>query len=112
MKELLILASILLITSLFDGCGPSETAKTAPSPTPAPSNQMVVVGSTTLLPVAQKAVDAFKTRKQDPKITININGGGSQIGINARVDGISGIAMSSRELTGEAKEKIRETRHE
>src|SRR5215510_1905045 len=110
MKELLILASILLITSLFDGCGPSETAKTAPSPTPAPSNQMVIVGSTTLLPVAQKAVDAFKKRKLG--IKINITGGGSQTGINALVDGISDIAMSSRELKEEEKEKLRKKRME
>ena len=111
MKKLLILASIFMITALFDGCGPGETAK-APAPTPAPSNQMVIVGSTTLLPVAQKAVDAFKKRKQDPKININIQGGGSQTGINALVDGISDIAMSSRELKEEEKEKLRKKRTE
>src|SRR5262245_3317289 len=112
MKKLLVLASISMITALFGGCGPNEVAKTAPSPTPAPSNQMVIVGSTTLLPVAQKAVDAFKKRKQDPKITINLNGGGSQVGINALVDGLSDIAMSSRELKEEEKEKLRKKRME
>src|SRR5262245_33416342 len=112
MKKLLLLASISMITALFDGCGSNEVAKTASSPTPAPSNQMVIVGSTTLLPVAQKAVDAFKKRKQDPKITINLNGGGSQIGINALVDGLSDIAMSSRELKEEEKEKLRKKRIE
>jgi len=111
MKKLLVLALMSMIAALFDGCGSNEAAKTASSPTPAPSNQMVIVGSTTLLPVAQKAVDAFKKRKQE-KININITGGGSQTGINALVDGISDIAMSSRELKEEEKEKLRKKRVE
>jgi phosphate transport system substrate-binding protein len=66
---------------------------------------MVIVGSTTLLPVAQKAVEAFQKRK--PEIKINLTGGGSQIGINALVDGICDIAMSSRDLKEEEKVKLR-----
>jgi phosphate transport system substrate-binding protein len=107
MKKLLVMALISMITALFNGCGANKPVKTASSPTPAPSNQMVIVGSTTLLPVAQKAVDAFKKRKQDSKISINIQGGGSQIGINALVDELADIAMSSRELKEEEKEKLK-----
>jgi phosphate transport system substrate-binding protein len=107
MKKLLVMASISMITALFNGCGANEPVKTASAPTPAPSNRMVIVGSTTLLPVAQKSVDAFKKRKQDPKININIQGGGSQIGISALVDELADIAMSSRELKEEEKEKLK-----
>jgi len=110
MKKLLVLAFMSMIAALFDGRGSNEAAKTASSPAPAPSNQMVIVGSTTLLPVAQKAVEAFKKRKQG--VNINLTGGGSQIGINALVDGISDIAMSSRELKEEEKEKLRKKRVE
>jgi len=99
-----------MITALFYGCGPNEAAKTASTPTPTPTNQMVIVGSTTLLPVVEKAKEAFLKRK--PEIKINLNGGGSQIGINALVDGISDIAMSSRELKEEEKEKLRKKRME
>src|SRR5215468_9906425 len=105
MKKLLIFASISVVTALFDGCGSNGTAKMASTPTPALSNQMVIVGSTTLLPIAQKAVDVFSKRK--PEIKINLTGGGSQVGINALVDGISDIAMSSRDLKEEEKEKLR-----
>src|SRR5215471_11692288 len=105
MKKLLIFASISVVTALFDGCGSNGTAKMASTPTPAQSNQMMIVGSTTLLPVAEKAVDAFKKRK--PEIKINLTGGGSQVGINALADGISDIAMSSRDLKEEEKEKMR-----
>jgi phosphate transport system substrate-binding protein len=105
MKKSLVLTLICMITSLLDGCGANEAVKTAPAPTPAPSDHMVIVGSTTLLPVAQKAVEAFQKRK--PGIKINLQGGGSQIGINALVDGICDIAMSSRDLKEEEKEKLR-----
>jgi len=105
MKKSLVLTSIFLIAALLNGCGANEAAKTAPAPTPAPSDHMVIVGSTTLFPVAQKAVDAFQKRK--PGIKINLQGGGSQIGINALVDGICDIAMSSRDLKEEEKEKLR-----
>lgn len=110
MKKLLVLTSISMITALLNGCGSSEVAKTASTPTPAPSNQMMIVGSTTLLPVAQKAVEAFQKRK--PGIKITLTGGGSQIGINSLVDGLSDIAMSSREMKEEEKEKLRKKRAE
>jgi phosphate transport system substrate-binding protein len=105
MKKLLVLISIFMLAALLNGCGANDTAKTAPAPTPAPSDHMVIVGSTTLLPVAQKAVEAFHKRK--PGFKINLQGGGSQIGINALVDGICDIAMSSRDLKEEEKEKLR-----
>ncbi|MCI0662397.1 MAG: substrate-binding domain-containing protein, partial [Acidobacteria bacterium] len=110
MKKTLILTAISMITALLNGCGANEAAKTASAPTPAPSNQMVIVGSTTLLPIAEKAVDAFQKRK--PGIKITLTGGGSQIGINALVDGLSDIAMSSRELKQEEKEKLQKKRTE
>lgn len=104
MKKMLVSTSILMIAAVLNGCGANEAAKTASAPTPARSNHMVIVGSTTLLPVAQKAVEAFQKRK--PEIKINLTGGGSQIGINALVDGICDIAMSSRDLKEEEKEKL------
>src|SRR5262245_55733480 len=110
MKKLLVLTSIFTIAALLNGCGANEAAKNASAPAPAPSNLMVIVGSTTLLPVAQKAVEAFQKRK--PEIKINLTGGGSQIGINALVDGICDIAMSSRNLNAEEKEKLSKKRAE
>jgi phosphate transport system substrate-binding protein len=104
MKKLLVLTPIFTIAALLNGCGAHEAAKTASAPTPASSNRMVIVGSTTLLPVAQKAVEAFQKRK--PEIKINLTGEGSQIGINALVDGICDIAMSSRDLKEEEKGRL------
>src|SRR5262245_16719693 len=103
MKKLLVLTSMFMIAALLIGCGAKEAAKTASAPTPAPSDHMVIVGSTTLLPVAQKAVEAFRKRK--PGIKINLTAPGSQIGINALVDGICDIAMSFRNFIEEEKNK-------
>src|SRR5262245_8793178 len=98
------LLAACLIVALLNGCG-GEAAKTASAPTPASSNQMAIVGSTTLLPVAQKAVEAFQRRNPDSKIILT--GGGSLAGINALVDGIADIAMSSREMKEEEKVRLR-----
>src|SRR5262249_33459502 len=78
--------------------------KTAATATPVPSNKLAITGSTTLLPVAQKAVEAFKQLK--PEITISLNGGGSQAGINGLKDGYADIGMSSREVKPEKKVKF------
>jgi phosphate transport system substrate-binding protein len=83
-------------------------AKSAPTPTPAPSNKLAIYGSTTLLPIAQKAVEEFQKRK--PEIKISLTGGGSLSGINALVDGYADVAMSSREMKKEEKEKMQQKR--
>jgi phosphate transport system substrate-binding protein len=108
MKKLLILMALFTIMPLLSGCGGGEVARSAATPTPTPSNRIAMIGSTTLLPIAQKAVEAFQKRK--PEIKISLNGGGSLSGINALVDGYADIAMSSREMKNEEKEKMQQKR--
>jgi phosphate transport system substrate-binding protein len=60
------------------------------------AGSMVIKGSTTVLPVAQKAAEDFM--KQTPGVTISVSGGGSGEGIKAIIDGSCDIATSSREL--------------
>jgi phosphate transport system substrate-binding protein len=103
MKKLRMLIVLAMIMALLNSCGGSEADKSVTS-TPAPSNKLAIFGSTTLLPVAQKAVEAFQ--KRQPGIKTSLNGGGSLSGINALTDGYGDIAMSSRVLTKEEKEKL------
>ena len=58
------------------------------------AGSIVVKGSTTVLPIAQKAAEAYM--KQNPDVKISISGGGSGNGIKALVDGSTDIANSSR----------------
>ncbi len=51
-------------------------------------------GSTTVLPIAQKAAEAYM--KEHPEVTIAVSGGGSGNGIKAIIDGTVDVATSSR----------------
>ena len=58
------------------------------------AGNIVIKGSTTVLPIAQKTAEAYM--KQNPDIKITISGGGSGNGIKALIDGSTDIADSSR----------------
>lgn len=55
-----------------------------------------VKGSTTVLPLMQKAAEAFMAKNKG--VTISISGGGSSEGIKALIDGTCDIAMASRDI--------------
>jgi phosphate transport system substrate-binding protein len=58
------------------------------------SGNIVIKGSTTVLPIAQKLAEAYM--KEFPDTRISISGGGSGNGIKAIIDGTTDIADSSR----------------
>jgi phosphate transport system substrate-binding protein len=58
------------------------------------AGNLVITGSTTVLPVAQKVAEAYMA--QNPNVKISISGGGSGEGIKALIDGTTNIADSSR----------------
>jgi phosphate transport system substrate-binding protein len=61
---------------------------------PAWAGNIVIKGSTTVLPIAQKVAEVYM--KQYPDVRISISGGGSGNGIKALIDGSTDIADSSR----------------
>jgi phosphate transport system substrate-binding protein len=63
---------------------------------PAFAENIVIKGSTTVLPIAQVALDAYM--KANPGINISLSGGGSGEGIKALIDKMTTIANSSREI--------------
>ena len=70
-----------------------------------PSNQyerIQIAGSTSVQPVAEKLVEKFE--ETHPNVRINVQGGGSSLGISSVSQGITQIGTSSRELT--QKEKV------
>jgi len=56
--------------------------------------KLVIKGSTTVLPVAQKVAEAYM--KEFPDVKISISGGGSGNGMKALIDGSTDIGDSSR----------------
>ncbi|MGL4669692.1 MAG: phosphate ABC transporter substrate-binding protein [Methanobacteriaceae archaeon] len=61
-----------------------------------------IVGSTSVQPVAEKLVEEYK--KSNPDVKINVQGGGSSVGIKSANDGTADIGTSSKELkTNESK---------
>ncbi len=76
-KELFITSLCLLIftTTVFAG-------------------ELVIKGSTTVLPIAQKAAEAYMA--ENPDVKISLSGGGSGNGIKAIIDGTAHIGNASR----------------
>jgi phosphate transport system substrate-binding protein len=110
---------VLLVLALVAvGCGktpaPTETQAAAPTatpkaedPTPAPdglSGQLQLAGSTTVQPLAEKLAEAFMA--MNPDLTIEIQGGGSSVGVTSAGEGTVDIGNASRAVKGSELEKF------
>ena len=62
--------------------------------TAATAGNLVIKGSTTVLPISQLAIEAYM--KAHPDVNISLSGGGSSNGIKAIIDGSTDIANASR----------------
>ncbi len=77
-------------------------------------SEIVINGSTTVLPVIQKTAEAFM--EANPSVALSISGGGSGNGIKALNDKLCNIAMASRDIKANEMELgkskgINPTRH-
>ena len=89
-KVSLLTVVVVILTAIFAGC--TSSSKSTPV-----SGTIKVTGSTTVLPIAQAAADAFM--KNNSKADIQVSGGGSSVGVTAAGSGTADVGMSSRELT-------------
>ena len=83
MKNSILLKALVISTMVFLITG-----------APVFAGSIVIKGSTTVLPIAQKAAEDFM--KMNADISISVSGGGSGNGIKAIIDGTCDIADSSR----------------
>jgi phosphate transport system substrate-binding protein len=86
----------------------TPAATTSPAPPGTWTVQQIagklrVTGSTTVLPIAQKAADAYM--EKNLAADIQISGGGSSVGVLAVGEGTADIGMSSREISDAEKAK-------
>jgi len=80
----------VMITSVFSGCVENGEIQT-----------LKISGSTTVLPIAQRAAEEYM--KQHPNVDIQVSGGGSSVGIRSVGEGSVDIGMASRELKSSEK---------
>jgi phosphate transport system substrate-binding protein len=89
LKYTVLVAGVAVLALGVPGCSKNK------------GNRVTVKGSTTVLPITQKAAEAFK---KSTGISVNIEGSGSGNGIKALIDSGCDIANSSREMKPEEKE--------
>lgn len=95
--------ALLVLATLFTGCV-GNGGETTPSTTTAPTVQSIsVTGSTTVLPIAQKAAESYMDA--NAYADIQVSGGGSGAGVQAVGEGTADIGMASRDLKAAEKEK-------
>ncbi len=95
-KNITLVVSLLIIAALVSACGGTSTPG-APVTDPTTDNSTISVsGSTTVQPLAEKLAEAFMT--ENVGIRIDVQGGGSSVGVKAAGQGTSDIGMASREI--------------
>lgn len=87
---------------LAAGCGKSGQNDRSS----ATNGSITVAGSTSVQPFSESLAEEYKV--QNPKATVNVQGGGSSQGITAVQSGAADIGASSRELKPEEKSGLKE----
>jgi len=86
----------LLVAALTAACTATSTPS-APVSEPTAENATVSVsGSTTVQPLAEKLAEAYMA--ENNSVRIDVQGGGSSVGVKAAGEGTSNIGMASREI--------------
>lgn len=105
-RSFLIVAGLLVLALLVMVVGCQPTPTTTPTkppakatPTSAPtglSGHISVAGSTTVQPLAEKLAEAFNA--QNLSVQIDVQGGGSSVGVKSVGQGQVDVGMASREI--------------
>lgn len=110
---------LLLVALVATGCGktsvptntlaavPTNTTAAAATDTPAAtglSGKIQVAGSTTVQPLAEELAAAFMAK--NPDVTIEIQGGGSSVGVTSAGEGTVDMGSASREIKSSEMDKF------
>ncbi len=83
---------------------PAQPTQSPAQPTPAGlSGRISVAGSTTVQPLAEKLAKGFQA--QHPNVQIDVQGGGSSVGVKSAGEGAANIGTASREIKPEELQK-------
>jgi len=104
MRRVLIPMFVLLSLVMSACAAPTTPSPVTSTPVPAAtkpaeeglSGTISVAGSTTVQPLAEKLAQAFIARH--PKVRIDVQGGGSSVGVKSAGQGTVDVGMASREV--------------
>ncbi len=103
MKKILMIGlTLALALGTFTACGGGSSEE--PAASDGVTGKVVVAGSTSVQPLSEELAAAFMDI--NPGITVEIQGGGSGVGIKAATDKIADFGASSRNLKDEEKAGI------
>lgn len=101
-KRILALLMVVMVAALaLTACGRPAEGNQGGAAQGGVQQNITVNGSTSVQPLAEELAKAFKA--SNPNVNIDIQGGGSGVGIKSANDGVVDIGMSSRELKPEEK---------
>lgn len=101
-KKLIAFLMVIMVAAFaFTACARPAEDNQEGAETGAEEQNITVNGSTSVQPLAEELSKAFKAKH--PNVTIDVQGGGSGVGIKSANDGVVDIGMSSRELKTEEK---------
>ena len=104
-----VLCAAVGFTGLISGCG--KATNQAMNNNPSASNEaekksIIISGSTTVKPLAEELGKAFTA--QNPNVTIDVLGGGSEAGIKSAAEGAVDLGASSSSLTEEQAKLVKQ----
>jgi phosphate transport system substrate-binding protein len=92
MNRIIVLVAVAMIAgAALIGCGRGNKA-----------NEVKITGSDTMLNLNKAWAEAF--HKKNPQVDINVNGGGSGVGLNALIEKTTDVAAASRKIEDKEKE--------
>ena len=97
----ILLAALMVFTVLISACAPAATQSPAAEEEVAEEVELeeqtlTLAGSTTVLPIAEKAAEAFMA--ENPNVIIEVSGGGSSTGVTSVGEGTVDIGNASRAI--------------
>ncbi|WZL74754.1 phosphate ABC transporter substrate-binding protein PstS family protein [Clostridiaceae bacterium 35-E11] len=108
MKKIISVALMLVLAiGVLSGCGakteeaPSTTNEPSSEQTSTLSGKIVIAGSTSVQPLSEELAAAFE--EIHPEVSIEVQGGGSSVGVKSAADKIADIGAASRELKDSEK---------
>ncbi len=108
----ILFVSLMIMALLLAACGEFEPAQapaqelTVTPSSDSASGQLQLAGSTTIQPLAEKLAEAYMGLNAG--LTIDVQGGGSSVGVTSAGEGTVDIGMASREIKGSEMEEFPE----